>query len=165
MFDPDGIRSQNGCETAKVSSRRLRNIRTKQEGLRSLLNKNRKEHTMLVAFDTVLRDLDGKPLPEDKDKPEGAQATLKKASIESLLAIYQDEQNLSGEDKLKRWQLATKINGSNGPAEFTVEEVALVKKLIGKAYNPLITGQAWTILEARPPLVAAEKLTEEVKTA
>lgn len=96
---------------------------------------------MVVDFSRVLVDLNGEVIKDVKDKP----ATLKGVSIDALMAVYQDEVNLVGEEKLKRYQLATKI--SRDEKDFTVEDVGILKKLIGKAYGALIVGQAWDMLE------------------
>jgi hypothetical protein len=108
---------------------------------------------MLVALNTELRDMDGTVILDQKSNP----ATIKGVCIEALLATYKDEENLSGEDKLKRWQLAIKVKDGDSPCDLTVEEVSLIKKLIGKAYGPLVTGQVWTILESRPPLTVVKE--------
>lgn len=103
---------------------------------------------MVVAIDAKMRNMDGSVIPDTK----GNEATLKGVVVEALLAQFEDERQLSGEDKLKRYQLAMKVNESEGVCEMTAEEIALVKKLIGKAYGPLVSGQAWTILETKVPL-------------
>ena len=98
---------------------------------------------MKVNFGKVLVDFDGAAISA-KDKNE---AVLRGVAVDALLAIYQDEQNLSGEEKLKRYILAEKVYKKED--DLTVEEIALLKKLIGKAYAPLIVGQAWKILEGK----------------
>jgi hypothetical protein len=71
---------------------------------------------------------------------------LRHAAIEALLA---HEENIKGEDKVRRFRMATKIQeGANpGDVEFNIEEIALLKQVIGKGYGPLIVGQAWDYLE------------------
>lgn len=76
-------------------------------------------------------------------------ATLKGLSIDALCATFKDEEKLSGEDKLKRYELALKIKNSSEPATLSAEEVTLIKKLISKAYGTIIVGQAWTMLEGQ----------------
>ena len=100
---------------------------------------------MQVLMGKIFTDLDGKEIPSQNGKP----ATLGGVSVDALLATFQDEQNLSGEEKLKRWELAVKIKNGVDPVELSVEEIALIKKLIGKAYGPLISGQAWQMLEGK----------------
>ena len=98
---------------------------------------------MIVFLGKGLFTLDGEILPDMKGEP----ATVRGVAIEALFAQFKDEENLSGEEKLKRWELASKIKADPDPVDLTVEEVALLKKLIGKAYGAIIVGQAWKVLE------------------
>jgi len=116
---------------------------------------------MKVKLNTELKDFEGNAMvfavaiagqpatdtqPAVKAQP-AVNATLGKMMIESLLVTFKDEENLSGEEKLKRWQLAIKIKNAEVTVEMTVEEIALVKKLVGKAYSTIIVGQVWELLE------------------
>jgi len=98
---------------------------------------------MVVNLGKGLFTLDGEIIPDMKNEP----ATVRGVAIEALFATFKGEENLSGEEKMKRWELASKIKAESDPVEMTVEEVALLKKLIGKAYGALIVGQAWKVLE------------------
>ena len=98
---------------------------------------------MLVLLGKGILDLDGKAVNSLDGKP----ATVRGVVIEALLATFNDEAQLSGEEKLKRWELASKIKNSADPVELTVEEISLAKRLVGKAYGPLIVGQTWKVLE------------------
>ena len=116
---------------------------------------------MEVRFDKALRDMDGNELHDKVPSGEknvlgqdimidGPVATLGAVSVNALVATYQDEQRLSGEDKVKRWELAMRIKKlPSGAADLTAEEVALIKSLIAKAYGPIIVGQAWAMLEGK----------------
>ena len=96
---------------------------------------------MKVNFDKQLVDLDGTIIPDAKGNP----AIPRGISVDALLAAFNDEQNIAGEEKLKRYILAEKIYKKED--DLSVEELALLKKLIGKAYTPLIVGQSWKIIE------------------
>jgi len=98
---------------------------------------------MTVLLGKGLVTLDGEVILDQKNEP----ATVRGVAIEALFATFKDEENLSGEEKLKRWELASKIKINPDPVELKVEEIALLKKLIGKAYGALIVGQAWKVLE------------------
>jgi len=74
--------------------------------------------------------------------------TVRLAATRALTAGYQDEQNLKGDQKVDRFHLALKITDEDKP-DLTVEEIATIKKLIGKRYLPVIVGRAWAILD--PP--------------
>lgn len=98
---------------------------------------------MIVDFGKELVDMEGKAIPNAKGEP----AVLRGVAVDALLAVFNDEDRLSGEEKLKRFILAEKIH--NGCDDVTVEEVGLVKKLIGKAFSVIIVGQAWQMLEGK----------------
>ena len=98
---------------------------------------------MKIDFSAVIKDLDG-----DAVKDGETDATLGRVASTALLASYADEQNLPAEDKVKRFRLA-EIAAKGGEREVKVEDVALIKTLIGKAFAPLIVGRAFDIIE--PP--------------
>ena len=113
---------------------------------------------MLVKMNAALQDLEGHELKElvpsgqknvlgnDIMTP-GVTLTLATVAIRALVANYDDERNLPGEEKVKRWQLAMFIRSGRDEVDLATEEVALIKKLIAKAYGPLIVGQTWGMLE------------------
>lgn len=113
---------------------------------------------MKILMGTLMMGLDDKEICDKVPSGEknlmgqdilmnGPALTLRTVSQNALVAVFQDEQHLSGEDKLKRWELAMKVKRSPDPVDLTTDEVVLIKKLIGKAYGPVISGQAWQLLE------------------
>lgn len=96
---------------------------------------------MKINFEVGLKNLEGKVL-KDKEKD----ITLKDVSTNALLGNYQDEK-IDGEEKLKRFLLATKIYESNGELELKVDEIKLTKDLIARGYSTLVTGRALEILD------------------
>jgi len=96
---------------------------------------------MKIQMNQELKRLDGVPLKDGENV-----VALKKPCVEALLGIYPDETGLSGEDKLLRWRLAQRID-KGGEVELAAENIALIKKLVAKAYGPLIVGQVWELLE------------------
>lgn len=98
---------------------------------------------MKVDFTKAFQTIEGEPLYEADNKKA---LTLKKVAIESLLAVFEDERNLSGEEKVKRYELALKISG-NEIVDLKAEDIALIKKLITKGYSSLVVGQAWKMIE------------------
>ncbi len=101
---------------------------------------------MKIAFNTVLKNLAGEPLTEQvDDKP--VEISLDKVAINALLAAFQDERALSGDDKLKRWLVAERISKEDlTKTEITIDELKLIKDLIGKAYAAAIVGPAYLLL-------------------
>lgn len=99
-------------------------------------------------LDAKITNLDGSPLM-DGDKP--VELTVRTISINALMTPSKDEQVLSGEEKLKRADLARRIlNAKDGSFQMTSEEIALIKKLINHNYpSPLVVDQAWRALEKK----------------
>lgn len=96
-----------------------------------------------IDFASPIKTVNGEEMrKEDKNI-----LTLNDVVQNALLASYPDEQNLAGDEKVKRWSLAMKIDRQRKDPTLTADEIALIKKLVGKAYGPLIVGQAWTMLD------------------
>ena len=98
---------------------------------------------LAVDFAAPINNLDGTPMRKD-DK---TVLTLDEVASTALLSSYQDESNLDGVEKNKRFWLAKKIHDQRKDPVLTADEITLIKRLIAKAYNPLVVGQAWTILD------------------
>jgi len=113
---------------------------------------------MKVNVEASLYDLDGEAM-RDGDKP----ATLGRLAAAALTATFRDEENLSGDEKVKRFELAVRmIRSADGlPIELSPEDVVLAKRCIGKAFGPLHVGQAYKLLNGDP--IKAED--EEAKAA
>lgn len=79
--------------------------------------------------DEVILDQSGKPF------------TLLDAVKIALTAQMEEEKNLSGEDKMKRYEIYMKVKQATDPAELEIDEVALIKKLIGKVYGVVDMGK------------------------
>jgi hypothetical protein len=99
---------------------------------------------MKIDFSAVIKDLDGEAVKDgDKD------ATLGRVACSALLASYAAEQNLAAEDKVRRFRLA-ETAAKGGEQEIKVEDVALIKQLIGKMFAPLIVARAYDLIEPPP---------------
>lgn len=106
---------------------------------------------MRKDFTLQLVDLDGNPL-KNGDKP----SDLCFVALTALMATFDDERTLTGKEKADRYQLAMKINKRPKEVDITVEQLALVKQLIGKAFGPLVVGQAYELLENDRPVAVAK---------
>jgi hypothetical protein len=115
---------------------------------------------MKVKVSSILKNVYGEPLKSQRKKPrtkaeqkagkspEFEGMTLKDVMVNSLLGEYEGEK-LTGEDKLKRYKLAMKVQDAKAEAELTTTEIAEIKELIGKSWSPLISGQAWELIEPK----------------
>lgn len=101
---------------------------------------------MKVNFDTTLLTLDGKVVKSDVDGKK-VSATLKSICVNVLMVSNPREKDLGGEEKLKRYELARKIN-AGGEIEVSAEDVALLKELVGYLYGPLVVGNVYSLFES-----------------
>lgn len=100
-----------------------------------------------VNFAAVLADQDGQPI---KDGDQHA-LTLGRASMMALMQSYPDDAAASTEEKARRGLLALKVYTA-GKEDLPAEDIALIKKYIGKLYPPLIVVRAMPLLEGKEPL-------------
>lgn len=103
---------------------------------------------MLRNFDQLILDLNGQLIQH-----EGKPLTLTTVAINALLANYEGEQ-ISGQMKADRMQLAMRINEHPTDVDLPTEQIAKLKELIGRAFTPLIVGRAYALLEQEPRAVA-----------
>lgn len=109
---------------------------------------------LAVDFSQPILGADGKPIMAGGGK-DAQTTTLGSICASALFASYPDEQNLSGEDKVKRAALAMKLyNG--GEVSLSAEETALVKRLVAKAYAPLVVYRSWSMLDPTTEGVTAK---------
>jgi hypothetical protein len=92
---------------------------------------------MKIDFSAIIADLDGKPL---------AELTLGTMATNALMLPFEDERNLSGEEKVRRFKLAQRIHGA-AEVDLTAEDISLIKKLIAKGYATMPTARAWELLD------------------
>lgn len=99
---------------------------------------------MIKSFETVLKNIDGADLKEPgNDVP----ITLKSVAVNALLATMPND-SPAAEEKVKRFILAMKIQGSSGEIDLTPEDIVLIKRMVGQAMATLIVGQAFALLDA-----------------
>lgn len=97
----------------------------------------------MIDFRQVLKDFDGVPVIEADNA-----VTLKAVVVRALISTFEDERHLKAEEKFERGDLASRIHRSEGPLALKVEEIATVKKLVGKAFGAAIVWAAWPLLDA-----------------
>ncbi|MFZ1006852.1 MAG: hypothetical protein WAN65_08455 [Candidatus Sulfotelmatobacter sp.] len=99
-----------------------------------------------IDFASPIKNLDGTPLHKSGGN-DGPILTLGDVAETALVSDYRDEPNLDGAEKVKRFSIAKRIEDKRDNPTISVEDIALIKKLIAKAYNPLVTGQSWSLLD------------------
>ncbi|MCP4674323.1 MAG: hypothetical protein GY854_02155 [Deltaproteobacteria bacterium] len=94
-----------------------------------------------------LKDFEGNPILDGKLDTKGnpSKLTLRKVCVNALTA---PESGISGEDHCHRYQLAMQIYQTDKAMSVSVEDIALIKRLISNAYpSPLVVGQALEMLD------------------
>lgn len=96
---------------------------------------------MKIDSSTIVTDLKGSPI---KVKPD-EDLTLGEVMIAALVNTVDGDQTQGGSDKFNLYKLALKCSGVS---DFTIDEINLIKTRIGKAWNTIVVGRAWDLLEA-----------------
>ena len=97
---------------------------------------------MKVDFSKELIGYDGEPLKEGEKI-----ITLAMVCCNALMNQTEEDAKLPGEEKLRRFDLATVVYASKETTDLKVEDVSLIKGLVGKLYGPMVVGPVWRLLE------------------
>lgn len=98
-----------------------------------------------LKLNEPIRNLAGEAMRVSDESDETL--TLGGAAEIALLATFRDEQDLAAAEKVKRFKLANRLHGAE-TIDLETEDVALVKKLIGKAFPAIVVGRAYEIIES-----------------
>lgn len=96
---------------------------------------------MKLDINTAIKNLQGTPMMDTGSK---LPVTFKMVAVEALL---QDDREATGQEKLDRFMLASRMHDSKEAAfEMTPEEASMIKVLVARLYGPLVSGQVWVLL-------------------
>lgn len=99
------------------------------------------EERMKLNVNAPIKNLQGMPMVDSGSKQP---ISFKMVAVEALL---QDDRDATGQQKLERFQLASRMHDCKDDAfEITPEDAAMVKDLTARMYGPLISGQVWLLL-------------------
>lgn len=88
---------------------------------------------MKINFQQPVMGLDGRPR---KDGPETI--LLRDIAVLALDRADADDTKPDGKEKARRGHLAQRVYGAKEPIALDVEEVALIKRLIGRVYQSTV---------------------------
>jgi hypothetical protein len=100
---------------------------------------------MTIDFSQTLKGIDDK----------GAIVTLTEAgrpitlAVIAYSALLRADEKAADTEKMTRCKLAFQIAQATGPVDLSLEDAALIKRLIGQNPSPLVVGQAFEMLEAQ----------------
>ena len=114
---------------------------------------------MELDLNQVLKSLNGSDItsPPEEGGEERKPFLMRTVCINALLEPRPEDKNLTGEKKVKRYHLAMEIYKTKGKIDLSIDDIKLLKDLIGKMPSPLIVGQAFNILD--PPKKEVKKDT------
>jgi len=113
---------------------------------------------MKVNLNTRITDFYGEVLPRAYfGFPSEGSTDLRYIVVTVLGTAFRDELNLALVEKKRRYKLAIKIMDAENEVDLVAEEVALIKKLVGKWTTPLVVGQVDCLLEGKSTGISAKK--------
>jgi len=106
-----------------------------------------------VDVDLVLLDLDGKPVvgkvgracPTCGHTEEAEDLTVGSALVQAL--THTQREDTDGTEKFNRFVLAQEVRKAKGEISLSAENVVMLKGLVGRLFNVVVTGRLFTILE------------------
>jgi hypothetical protein len=96
-----------------------------------------------VDFHAQIKNLDGSSIPVSPTDP--APLTLGRVAQDVLIANNLPGDTATPDEKARRFWLAMKIH--DGTQTLTAEEIAMLKRVIGLGYGPLIIGRTTELLD------------------
>ncbi len=104
---------------------------------------------MKIDMTKTIKNLIGVDLENPESKlPKKEPLTMKIVCTNSLLTQTQDDQNINGNEKAKRFELAMRVY-TEKEIDLDIDELKMIKDLIGKIYGPLVVGRAYQILDPK----------------
>jgi len=97
---------------------------------------------MLINVTETLKQFDGTPI-KDVVKGEAVDATVRQAIVNALMSPAEKD---TGLEKVKKYDLAMRVYKED-EVEFSAEEAAMVKEVVGKLFAPIVVGQLFKLLD------------------
>lgn len=99
---------------------------------------------------TKILDLDGQSVKHAVERDgkmiQGEQdMTFASVAIQSLVAPYRD---MTAEQSVQRFGLALKLSTANAETEFSLDDLGLIKRLVGIGWPPVVCGRMVQMIEA-----------------
>lgn len=88
-------------------------------------------------------DMQNNQIIDDTGEP----VRLKNLCINVLTSLTEEDKNLTADKKFYRGKLAERIYNAEEDIDVRSEDIAMLKKLIAKAYSPLLVMKAFEILD------------------
>jgi hypothetical protein len=113
---------------------------------------------MNINFDSEITDLANQPIMNGEKHLD-----LATICTNALLTPAQNDQSMAADEKVRRYRLAQRIT-NGGTLDMPLEDLVLLKDIIGKAYPPLVVGRAFDILDPPPGKSNGSDKRSELRT-
>lgn len=101
---------------------------------------------MKIDFSQKLQSFDGRDIALSEDG--SSIATLRWVVTEALMAPAKQGDHIPGGSMVERYDLAAKIHNADRPLDVTVEQAAMIKKLIPLRFSmPVVAAPALKLME------------------
>jgi hypothetical protein len=97
---------------------------------------------MKINFNQEIKTIEGETIPK-----QGSEKEFLKLIDVAINALLTFDEKSTGEEKFKRYNIAKEIHSNLNEIDLRLEDIAMIKSLIGKIYSPLVVGQTWKMLE------------------
>ncbi len=109
--------------------------------------------SMIKNFNQPILEFSG----EMAIKPDGKPFTMTDAILVALSVQDQKEAEIVSTEKFERFQLGLKV--VSGEADFTLDELAKIKTLVGKAHPVITVGRIWKYIEEKETLQECKNMS------
>jgi hypothetical protein len=86
------------------------------------------------------------PITDLEDKPFPGGETLRTVLLGACLNTLRADELMDAKQKVTLYLLSKKI-AEKGDVELTSDDIVLLKDRVGKAYNPLVVGRVYEVLD------------------
>ena len=108
---------------------------------------------MKIDFSRPIKTLDGKKMKSQ----DGTDFLLRDAATTALDANFDDDKRLEGKEKYRRGALAKRIYGCKEPINLNVDDLKLVKDMVGRAFGPHVVMVVWDLLDPTDESIPKEE--------
>lgn len=114
---------------------------------------------MKIDFAQQIKTLDGKKMKNQ----DGTDFHLRDAATVALDANFEEDKRLDGKEKYRRGALASRIYGCKEPINLDVDDLKLVKDMVGRAFGPHVVKETWDLLDPTEELIPKEEKAKKTK--
>ena len=114
---------------------------------------------MKIDFAQPIKALNGKPMKNQ----DGTDFLLRDAATVALDANFEEDKRLEYKEKYRRGDLAKRIYRCKEPINLDVDDLKLVKDMVGRAFGPQVVKEAWDMIDPTDESIPKEEKAKKTK--